>query len=62
MPSLRMKCPVAGVSMGEGMAMAQMNAEPPDPRHSHITTVLPLEAFEFKAGKIYTVTIEEEGT
>jgi hypothetical protein len=55
-----MKCPVAGINMGEGMAMAQLNAEPPDQRNPHITTVLPIEFIEFEAGKIYRVTIEEE--
>lgn len=56
-----MKCQVAGVNMGDGMAMAQLNVEPPDPRNPHITTVLPKEFFEFEAGKVYRVTIEEEG-
>jgi hypothetical protein len=55
-----MKCPAAGINMGDGMAMAQLNAEPPDPRKPHVTTVLPTDFIEFEAGKIYRVTIEEE--
>lgn len=55
-----MKCPVAGINMGDGMAMAQLNAEPPEPRNPHLMPVLPTEFIEFEAGKIYTVTIEEE--
>jgi hypothetical protein len=59
-PTLRMKCPVAGVSMGAGMAMSQLNCEPLELRSPHITTVLPNDFLEFKPGKIYRVTIEEE--
>jgi hypothetical protein len=55
-----MKCPFAGINMGDGMAMAQLNAEPPDPRDPHMTNVLPKDFIEFKAGRVYTVTIEEE--
>jgi hypothetical protein len=57
-----MKCPFAGINMGDGMAMAQLNAEPPEPRKPHITTVLSKEFIEFEAGETYRVTIEKEGT
>jgi len=54
-----MKCPVPGVNMGDGMAMTQLNAEPPDPRKSHITTVLPTDFIEFEAGEVYEVTFKK---
>jgi hypothetical protein len=55
-----MKCAVASINMGAGMAMAQLNAEPPEPRKPHITTVLPKEFIEFEAGEVYRITIEKE--